>query len=254
MRCKLGSLRVQQRISLTVGLPKICANPQKVINRAKELTEDIAIASQIPIRKKRDRQDFEPISPAQFYDVPEMNPARNPHGMAPRPKPAMPAPIINPYLAVEPPAVAGPSRLGISRPTSGLRHQTHPNGSGPSKQPEPAIAEVKTPKCAIIVEGSPPHKKSRIAQPSPYLATPSQTASSTYTSKRCESQFAKLDSIFLNSFHCRSSTHGKPTCLQIAFLDYASCGSAKDSSADSKQDPAKEGHPKTGYSEITAEL
>lgn len=140
------------------------------MSRSRELTEEVAIASQIPLRKKRDRHEFEPVSAVTFYDRPASPPA-GPHGLAPRPRPAVRPPVTNPYFTGAPAAAPGPSNLGFGRTNAGIRDRTNAINLGQTRGAPSNGEEPWKPKPAIILERSPPQKKAKIIQPSPYLAS-----------------------------------------------------------------------------------
>ncbi|KAG7562648.1 hypothetical protein FFLO_01915 [Filobasidium floriforme] len=173
----------------------VCVNPEKVATRAKQLTAEVAVSSQIPFRKGRDREELDPVHPVSFYgrrtspsppaaqDPPRVSATR--HGIEthstampppsaparPEPRTSVAAPVTNPYLAAPPPP--GLSRVGIA-------HSSHGHGlQGPRRAaPDKSSKEKTSP--VIIERSEPPTKKSRIVPPNPYAASPS-SANPVYT-------------------------------------------------------------------------
>jgi hypothetical protein len=174
----------------------ICVHPEKVVSRAKQLTEEVAVASQIPLKRVRDRQEREPVNPVSFYGrntspaprspspvtVPQPIPRKAPMQRAmPPPSPVDPPAPPRTVVQQEPPRVSnpyfsGPSlatvRMGIGKPDAGLRQPPQavrglPRGDG-QKQPKPAI---------ILERSEPLKKKSKVVEPSPYAASPSAVTS-----------------------------------------------------------------------------
>jgi hypothetical protein len=177
--------------------------------RAKQLTEEVAVSSQIPFRKGRDREDLDPVHPVSFYGrrrsstpppvaieppraVPQPQVNRN-RDMLPPPRPMAALPhtnaatlmsrhhasavaTTNPYLAPPP----GPSRVGIGHTARGLAlNVANGNAAGVAQGPRPV---QKAPRSTTILERSePPAKKSKVADANPYAASPSSTSTSMIT-------------------------------------------------------------------------
>jgi hypothetical protein len=166
----------------------------------------VAISSQIPFRKGRDREELDPVHPVSFYgrrrsstppaaapEIPKIvdQPKVNRNGaMLPPPRPTAVRPptnqasssskhqksamaTTNPYLAPPP----GPSRVGIGHTARGLALNDPRNtaAAGPATQ---ATAQKANRSTVILERSEPPTKKPKVADANPYAASPSSSSTS----------------------------------------------------------------------------